>query len=286
MPQKKSLDNFELLDKHSPMKSRILIIMAITLIGFQAFGAGPAFTSLTQSDFDNLTKEVSSNFAHTSVMGADSLGKLWGVELSVVGGMSPSPNINAAVTNATGGSSNFPNLYHGGLVLGVTVPFGITGEAVYLPKLTIQGVDCQVISLAAKLTLNSELLPVIPFNLAVRGFQTYSQIGFYQNTGSVTGNLQNSDSTTGLQLLISPKLPALEPYAGVGYLLTRDTLSLSGTGTVFNSSFTSSQSGTSTLVSAQIFLGLDVKIVGLSLGAEYARAFESDRYTAKFGFAF
>jgi hypothetical protein len=267
--------------------TRLQVLMISTAVLFLAGSvraATPTFTNLTEDDFNNVTKEFSANMANTSVMGAESLGRLFGVELALVGGMTSSPKIKDIV--ARSGGSGMSDLYHAGLAAGVTVPFGITGEAVVLPKLSLSGADFQMYSLAAKISLNEDLIPIIPFNLAIRGFYSNSNFNFSQDAGGVTGTVKNKDTVTGLQLLASPRLPILEPYAGVGFLQADNKLDVDGTGTVFDSSYTSGQSAEKKPTTTEFLLGVNAKLLLLSLGVEYAHAFDTDRYTAKIGFAF
>lgn len=262
----------------------LIFSTAVLLLAGQVQAATPTFTNLTDDDFSNISKEYSANMAHPSVMGAESLGKIFGAEVALVGGMTPSPKIKDIVSRS--GGSGMGDLYHAGIAAGLTVPFGITAEAVVLPKVTMAGGDYQMYSLAGKLSLNEDLIPVIPFNLAVRGFYSSSQFSFSQNAGGVNGTVKNKDNVKGLQILVSPRLPVLEPYAGIGFLQADNTMNVDGTGTVFDSSYTTGQSATKKPNTTQWLIGLDAKLLLLSLGVEYAHAFDTDRYTAKLGFAF
>jgi hypothetical protein len=265
---------------------RLSLIIAGLLLQTSAYAASPAFSSLSQSDFDNITKEFSSNFSHSTVMGPAALGHLWGFELAVIGGTNPSPNTNTIVQNSTGGSGDLPSLYHGGLAAGLSIPLGITIEFEILPNTSYQGLTAHFQSTALKLTLSDTLLSGLPFNLAIRGFYSTSQFSFYQNVNGINGTITNDNSIFGVQLLASPKLLVFEPYLGVGYLSAKDTLGVTGTGTIFNSSYTNNQSGTSSPNSVQALAGLNIKLLFLSTGVEYARTFDSNRYSVKVGIEF
>lgn len=265
------------------MLTKLLFVFSCFI--FSAAQAATSFTAVSQSDLDSMMKEFSSNSAHTSVMGAATLGKIFGFELSLVAGQNPSPNTDRVV-KASSSSDSLPNLYHAGLLLAVSVPLGFTGELIYTPKVTASGVDFQGSSAALKYTFNQSLI-VLPFNLALRAFVSSSKLNFTQTTPTVTGNVENKNNVTGLQILVSPSLPVIEPYAGIGYLQAKDSLSFSGTGNLFGSSIplgtTSLDSATNT---TQVLLGVNAHILLLSLGLEYSRAFDADRYTAKLGFVF
>ncbi len=261
------------------------LIFALSCFMYFGAQAATSFSAVSQSDMETMSKEFSSNTAHTSVMGAATLGKIFGLELALVGGQNPSPNTDKIVKSSSS-SDSLPNLYHGGVLLAVSIPLGFTGEFIYTPKIGSNGVDFQGSSAALKYTLDESLI-VIPFNLAFRAFASSSKLNFTQTTPLVTGNVENKNTVTGLQILVSPSLPIVEPYLGVGYLQAKDTLNYSGTGNFFGTSFpTGTSSLDANLNTTQILAGVNVHLLLLSLGLEYSKAFEADRYTAKLGFVF
>jgi hypothetical protein len=246
--------------------------------------ATPSFTNITQDDYNSITKEFSANFTHSSVTGAATLGKIFGIELAFVGGSTASPNISSIVQRS--GGSAVTSLYHGGFLIGASVPFGISAELLTIPKTSSSGASFQLSSMAVKWTMD-EVFTVIPFNLAMRGIYSTSQFSFTQNISGIDSTVSNSNSVTGLQLLASPKLPFLEPYVGIGILQAKNTLSVSGTsGTIFDSTLTLGQSSDNTASATELLAGLNAKLIGLSLGIEYANLFGTSRYNAKLGFAF
>jgi hypothetical protein len=265
------------------MLKRILFLTA--LCAFSGASAGTSLTAVTPDDLDAITKEFSANFSHQSVMGASTLGSIFGFEVALLAGQSPSPETDKIVKRSSS-SDSLPTLYHAGLLAAVSVPFGFTGELIYTPKMTSQGLDFQETSMALKWTLDESLI-VIPFNLAFRGFLSTSTLSFKDTVGAIDGTINNKNTVTGFQILASPKLPIFEPYVGVGYLQAKDTLDFSGSGTIFGGTIpatTTSQDATAS--STQFLVGIDVHVLLLSLGAEYSKAFGSDSYTAKLGFAF
>src|SRR5690348_12960246 len=111
------------------------VFIYVFISSLQAMAAAPSFTNLSQDDVDKISKEFSANFVHPSVMGASTLGKIFGVEAALVAGQTPSPETDAIVKRSAPGNE-LPNLYHAGLLLGLSVPLGFTGELVMIPKTT------------------------------------------------------------------------------------------------------------------------------------------------------
>ena len=263
---------------------QLALSASLSLVATTSFGSA-SFLSLTQDDYDKITKEFSGNFVHPSVSGADSLGKLFGVETSLVLGQTASPNIDSIVKRS-GSSSGLSNLYDGGVLIALTVPLGFTGEIVYVPKTTASDASFQMTSLGLKWTASESVL-ILPVNLAFRGIYTSSEFSFNQTLSAANATVTNKNTVTGLQVLVSPKLPIVEPYFGIGMLSASNTLSVTGSsGTIFDSTLTTSQSSDNKASSTQLIAGINAKLLLFSLGAEYSKAFDASRYAVKFGFAF
>lgn len=242
-----------------------------------------SITNLTDAEFEDLSKEFSSNFMHHSVQGAAPLGDVFGFELGLVGGQSPASTLDRLSKRA--GGSGVPNLYHAGILGAVSVPFGITGEIMMLPKLSSNDAELSMTSLGLKLSLNSHLLKVLPFNLALRGVHTTSKFSFKQTFSGVSATVEDEATVSGLQILASPSLPIVEPYAGVGFLNAKNKLG-STIGSTANLFADSAESKEKTLSSTQLLLGVNANLLFFRAGAEYSSAFGNNSLTAKLAFGF
>ncbi|MBL7671748.1 MAG: hypothetical protein JNM39_14775 [Bdellovibrionaceae bacterium] len=246
--------------------------------------ATPAFTNITDSDFAQITKEMSANFTHNSMMGASKLGTIFGFEVGLVGAQTGSPNTNAIAQRTAG--SEIPSLYNAGVIAAVGVPFGLSAEVVMLPGLSASGSSFSSSSYALKLNMN-ELIPVLPINLAVRGIYSNAKFSFSQTISGVAASVDNKTAVTGVQLLLSPKLPVFEPYIGVGLLNGSNELSVTGTpGTVFDPSFSVGQSEKKTASSSQFLVGAEVSLLLIKFGAEYSQCFGASRTGIKIAVGF
>lgn len=270
----------------------LALVAALTMIASSpaARAAGPGFNNLTQTDFDNAIREMSANSTLHSVSGASALGTIFGFEIAVVGGLTDSPKINA-LSKQVDANADISRLPHGALKLGASVPLGFTGEILYFPESTFNSVKYSQWGASLKWTMSEAL--VLPFHLAVRGFATGNKMSFDQtlqnpSTGGIPTavTVREENSQYGLQLLVSPSLPIVEPYAGIGYVKANGKLAVSGTntGTIF--SFTSAQSAEGAPTTVQYLLGVNVNLLIVNLGVEYMRAFDTDTYNAKIGLQF
>ncbi len=262
---------------------KIFLLFSLGLFSSISF-ADPSFTNITSEDFTNIAKEASANFTHNSMIGASKMGSVLGFQVGFVASQTASPKTNEIVKRNAG--SELPNLYNTGIVAAVGIPFGIAAEAVLLPKVSASGADLSSTSFALKYQLN-EVIPVLPVNLALRGVYSTSKFSFSQSISGSTSTVQDSTTVSGLQLLVSPMLPMIEPYAGIGMLTGSNELSVTGTsGTIFDPSYSSTQSEKKSISGTQIILGVEASLALLKIGAEYSQAFDSSRIGIKFGMGF
>lgn len=263
------------------MKKTLLAALLI-FAGTQAF-ANPEFTDVTEKEFEDISKEMSANFTHNSMLGASKMGEVFGFQFGVTAAQTATPKTDKIVKRNAG--SELPNLYNMGLIAAVGVPFGLAAELVIFPEMSLSGAKLSTTSMALKYNIN-DVIPILPINLALRGIYSTSKFSFDQEISSVPASVSNKNSVTGLQLLISPMLPLVEPYLGIGLLNGSNDLSVTGTGTIFDNTFTASQSASKSVTTTQILAGVDVNLVFMKLGAEYSQAFGTNRFGVKLAFGF
>lgn len=234
------------------------------------------FNSLTQSDLDGATKEFSHNFMFTTVSGASSLGSLWGFEVGVTGGQSDADKISEIIKRSSP-NSDFESLYNVGLMGRVSIPFGLTVEAGLLPKIKVQ--DAELSQFAGAVRYNIIELPVA---VGLRAHYSKTDFSFSQTSGAFTGNVDFDSDVYGVQALVSQNFVMIEPYAGIGFVEGKGDLNAVGTGSIGSVG----NSGSSEQSSLQVMGGLNLHLGFLNLGAEYSRAFETNRITGKLSFGF
>lgn len=249
-----------------------------------ASSADVVFTQITQGDFDEISKELSANFTHTSVSGASSLGTLFGFQLGVVGGVTKTPNINSfAQRNASSTSVN--QIPHGGLIGQVSIPAGVTFEALFLPSVGSNDFKVKNTSLGVKWTLTS-LLVDLPVDLAVKGMYSTSSLNTTQTLNGGNQSISFEDKMLGFGLMVSKTFGVVEPYFGLIQNRANVNMDVTGTGTVFSTSFTGSQNASTTVTSTGYVLGAELKLLFFNAGAEVTHIFGATRYTAKLAFSF
>lgn len=275
-----------------------IAVLAALVSTSSAKAADIAFTNLSLSDFDSVVKELSGNFAYSSITPASSLGRTWGFEFGAVAGSTKSPQI-ANFVKAANSSSKFKRLYHADILGRLTVPFGITAEAMFIPKITVSDASMKQFGGAVMWTITDLFFTDWPVTIATKGYLTKTNLGFSQNiTGTVSGvstpnvpaTIDYDSTVLGAQLLVSKKLFVFEPYVGIGYAKAQGTLSINTVATTtnfFNFTIPSLSAGvTSKPTSTQFLAGADLQLLFLSLGAEYQRVFGTTSYTGRLSFRF
>ncbi len=245
--------------------------------------ADPQFNNITEDDMKDITKGLGSNFTHNSMMGASKLGTVFGFQVGLTAAQTAVPKIDD-IAERSGG--DLPKVYNAGLMGAVGIPFGISFEAVMMPSYKAEGAKAEALSYAVKWNIN-DIVPVLPLNVALRGVYSTAELSFDQTIAASEAKVENKTTVSGLQLLISPMLPIIEPYAGVGFLTAKNKLSVSDTsGTIFDPSVTTGQSNTETVTGTQFLAGVEANLLLMKLGAEYSQAFGNSRYGIKLSFGF
>lgn len=275
---------------------RVLAVSAavsILALANPARSAAPQLNNVDSSQLDQFFQDFSANSHFAPVTSAASLGRIFGFEIGLVGGISNSPKINS-LAQQVDPSASVSMLPNAALMGALTVPLGFTVEATYLPSNTISGVTLNRFGGALKWTFTDDIL-ILPLSLAVRGTYSTTEASYSQtirnsSTGNqnVNGSIGVSDNVYGLQLLASKDLIFFEPYAGVGMLTAsgKANVTAAGGATIFAPSLTSGQSASASVRTTEFFVGANFKMVLLRLGVEYGRLFDTDRYNAKLSFAF
>lgn len=256
---------------------KTLFATAVLTLIAQNANAQFNFNNITQGDLDALNKEFSHNFQFSSVSGASSLGSIWGFEVGVIGGMADGDKLGEIVRRTTP-SSDIKNLYHAGILGRVSVPFGLTVEAALLPE--VKQEEAEVSQFAGAIKYSIIELPVA---VGLRAHYSTTDFKFTQTQGAFTGTIDYGSDVYGIQALVSQNFVMIEPYAGVGWVEGKGDLNASGSGSPFASG---SQSGSAKASSMHLLGGVNLHLGFFNIGAEYSRAFDTNRYTGKISFGF
>lgn len=257
--------------------------LCLLLLSLNVRAADFPLRGIDGDELKKFTGDISTNFLHTSVSGASTLGNIFGFEVGIVGGQGNTPHVNDIV-HQTDPSVNAKSIPHGALLGVLTVPFAITGELALVPKVGSKDFKFNTFSIAAKWT-PTDLFFDLPFSIAGKLSYTASKLELHNSTSGVDTDYKYDNKETALIALISKNFAIVEPYFGLGMISAKGDLSASGTGSggVFTSGSTSASSSPSSSV---WMIGTEVKLLVVKLGVEYTNAFSTSRYTGKLSFFF
>jgi hypothetical protein len=257
-----------------------LILVLLTLSVPSAFADSIGFSNVTESDLKAVIQEFSSNFTHSTVTGANTLGSIFGFEVGLIAGVTPTPKLEDIV------KKNDPNakvsrVYDAGLMGQISVPFGITVEALMVPKMGSSDFKFQNFGLGVKWTITEDLIP-LPLSIALRAHYTNTKVETEQTIVAPNkSTIEFTDSMFGANISVSKDLLFVEPYVGMGYVTADGKINVSGGGTIFDTAYTTNTSAKAKRTSGQFFAGAEFKLLLIKLGAEYSRQFDTNRYLAK-----
>lgn len=262
---------------------KILIVVLLSLWNLQAQSQDLFFDNITEQDMTDIANDFTGVFAPTSVSGANTLGSIFGFELGLVGSGTKAEKIERIVKREDP-TADIPFLPSGGLLGRLTVPFGLTVEALLIPEVGDDDFKFQNTSLALMWTPTETLLSFLPLSLATKVHFTQTSLKFKQTDPGIPGGTVQVDSEfkntiTGIQFLVSKNLLLVEPYAGVGFIQGDGELSVKGSAPAFN--FTASDSASKKVDGAQFFAGAELKLLIFKIGAEYSKHLDVNRYSLK-----
>lgn len=254
-------------------------------------GASPAFSQVvddsifldqfSRADFKDVSKDLGGAFAFSTNSGGASLGKLWGVELGLVFGVTDADNIKRIAENNSGEEQKeLSFLPTGGLVAGVGLPFGIGLEANIIPELKASDIKIANYAFAARWEI-TDMLPLVgslsPLKLALRLSYGDANFNYQDNTESANFDISNTEiaAIAGFNLFVA------EPYISIGHVKTSTDMNANSRNAIIPVNVDYNANLSSTKLTA----GVLFKLTFLRLGLEYVN-FDSgaNRYTAKLSF--
>ena len=251
---------------------------------------GYGFTCFDQEDADKVFKDLTSAFAPTTVSGASSLGKIFGVELGLVVSASRAPNTQE-VLDSYGSDFEIPGIPMAGISGILTLPYGIGIESTIIPKIDIgdEG-SFESLNLGARWTI-TDMFPMGLLKIAVRTslIKSSATFNYEEDTGGALGTV-NETADFDVEVfevgaVIGLNFKVVEPYIGASDLQARGSILATGT----------SNSGTLPLLAVdeeaeaaglRAYAGVLFKLPLLRIGAEVATFEGVERGSVKIAFKF
>lgn len=208
---------------------------------------------------------------------ASSLGKYFGIEAGAIAGVTRSPNINRATTEDI---DAVPHVF----ILGsLHLPMGIGVDTLSL-KTSVEDFTVSYFSGGIKWTLTDSLIK-IPLDIRARMQYVTTSLNFVQRINDVPIDVEYKSKGIAYNATISKKLIILEPYVGIGYYKSKSDILASAETTVFDVTVSEQERLGIPTNTTYYFGGINFDFFLFQVAGEYMKAFDVDRYSAKFSIA-
>jgi hypothetical protein len=253
-------------------------LLLLALLSFSAF-ANFNFEDLSKSELETMSNEIAANFSHTTVTPGTAEGKIFGFQVGVVAGATTSEELER-LSKEQDPDSELDKIPTAGLMAALSIPFGITAEATLLPSLDSDNAELTNRSFALKYNI----INLLVFDLAIRAHYSSGEMSYSDAVNSVSSKISIEHSTMGAHLIATAALPLIKPYVGVGVISQETTWNINTSAPLFD--FTSNQSVTAKGSSTHILAGVQVSLLVMNIGVEYAKLLYTERVAAKLSFGF
>ena len=270
--------------------SFLMILLLNSNTAWAQCSEGQAFTCFDQEDADKVFKDLTSAFAPTTVSGAGTLGKIFGVELGLVVSASKAPNTQEVI-DSYGSDFEIPGIPMAGISAMVTLPYGIGVEGTFIPKIDIadQG-SFESLNIGARWTI-TELFPMGLLKIAIKSSLMTSNASFTQTevttspiSGTVTETANFDVEIFEVGAVLGLNFKIIEPYVGASDLKSNGSIVATGTST--GTLIIPDVNEESEAFGLRVYGGVLIKLPFMRIGAEVGRFEEVERASIKFAFKF
>lgn len=252
---------------------------------------GQTFTCFDQQDADMVFKDLTSAFAPTAVSGADSLGKIFGIEIGLVVSASKAPNTQEVI-DSYGSDFEIPGIPMAGISGIFTLPYGIGVEGTFIPRIDIgEEGSFESLNLGARWTI-TDVFPLGLLKIALRTslIKSSAEYAYTEDTGNPTSGIVTEDTKFDVEIfevgaVLGLNFKIIEPYVGASDLRSSGSILATGTSTGIITIPTVDE--TAEAAGLRVYGGILLKVIPLMrIGAEVARFDGIDRASIKLAFKF
>lgn len=272
---------------------QMLTILLLIILVSNRVDASIDLDQLTSDDVDNINRDFSAMFSHTTVSGASGLLDKKVYEVGIIAGLARVPNINKKSNELDAGSAP-GRLPAAGVAILYSYSKRTTFEIKYIPDLTFGDIYLGSQSLGAKFTLpeaddknlNSAFRMYLSNNY-LRSKQTINN----SSTGGTSVNAKTEFSSISLGGTFIESYRVIfgtlvfEPYMGLGAIQSFGAFAVKAPNgvTIFESRKSREKSSQ---LGYNFMAGFNLHYLFTKVGFEYGRIYDSDRVMVKIAFGY
>lgn len=256
---------------------RFLLVISLSFFSQIAFSQ-LQINNVSESALDDLVKELGATFRHNGLSSARTVHYGKGFELGMIAGKVHADQV-AELLSESGNDSLYRTLPQFFVFVGYSLNDDLAFESSFRPTYTSKSTAASG-SLAAKWRMNQVL--DIPFDLAMRPHVAMSEVEWDQFVDGASSKvkIKHSQINYGLDFIFSRNYGPLSPYGSIGLAVSDGEIE-SDTGSIFDSSFSSSSKEDATVFGGAFAAGVTANFAWLNFGVEVSNTFNSYATTFK-----
>ena len=252
------------------------------MAGFARASDVPNLQNLNVNQANQVIENFGTALLFRSVEPPSSYADIFGVSFGFIGAVTSADQINGSLNL----NPKVPAVPALDLYAGAQFPLGLAIELGFLPRLDVGDFSARRFGFNAKWTFTDVFLrDQIPFDAAFRLGYGNTSLSYAQTIASIQDTIKFESKSIQTQLAFSRKFGIVEPYLGLGYVRLDSTLTNTATAVdVF--AFTQALSYGIKKGGFWFNAGAELKLLFLTLAAEYHNTFGLSTGVAKLGFKF
>lgn len=266
------------------MKSPFYFLIPLIFV-INANAGTPNLQNLNLNQADTVLENFGAALLFRSVEPPSSYASIFGLTFGFVGAVTSADKINTALNL----SSKIPAIPVVDIFTGVQLPLGLAIETGFLPKAKVGSFSARRFGANIKWTFTDLALRrkiKVPFHAALRVGFTSTSLSYGQVIAGVQDTVKFESKSFQTQLAFSRQFGIVEPYMGLGYVRQDTSLSNTATASVDLYNFTTALSYGVQKGSFWFNTGAELKLLFMTLAAEYHNTYAVSSGVAKLGFKF
>lgn len=252
----------------------------LLLIFSYTANAGVVLDSITQSELDGITDDISGLFLYSTGSHGNTIAPGWSGELGVMGGVGKVPEFEKIVGETEDGSVPLV-LPTGYFIFGLSTPIGLTVDFNWRPDiLQLENVGSKYYGAGLRYSMLKNHGKGL--NIEPSLYWSQAENFFQQDLNSVKSDVTMDRTTIGAGLTVGYEISWFRPYVYAGYADSELTIESTNSASVFDTSLTTNGKAYSERGSSVLRAGINLGFGAGNAGFEFQKAFETTRIMFKF----
>jgi hypothetical protein len=255
------------------MRNIILLILFFSLnANANSFG----LSRLSKTQFKNISQEFAANKKHSTATPASMISKEdRKIQAGLIFGTSQSKLIRELSASSSSSNSRNDSIPYYALFAAFYLKENLNGEVSILPPLKSSGVSSGHLTGAIKWSPKDLISIPYGLDIALKGFGGASTTKWDQSISNSSVEVTSNQFSYGIDAQIGKKFAMVEPFFNVGAMQAHNILKNSGSVSIFDSSYSTSNEESILTTGLYYGLGAQVDAKYLKIGFEYGEVYKN-----------